>query len=62
MNAGLKRIITYPKEDQGLTEVKKRMTSPKTTDENQNRIEKVKTHKFFHETINAFINCWFIFY
>jgi hypothetical protein len=28
-------------------------------DENQNRIEEIKTHKFFHETINAFF--WFVF-
>ena len=29
--------------------------------ENQNRIEEIKTYKFFHETFNAFFNCWFIF-
>ena len=55
----LKRIIIYPKMEQGLTRVKKEKPFLKTPDENQNRIEEIKTHKFFHETINAFF--WFVF-
>ena len=53
------RIITYPKMNQGLIRVKKMKSFPKTTDENQNKIEKVKPYKFFHETFNAFF--WFVF-
>ena len=58
MNTGLKELLLTPEktmidrsqEDNGFTKI---------PDENQIRIEEVKTYKFFHETFNAFF--WFVF-